>query len=314
MQYVVPSYYQSFACLMGACRHSCCVGWEIDIDEESLARYMSIGGKTGESLKKHIDRTGEVACFRLTEDERCPFLNRDGLCDLIIAEGEDILCQICADHPRFRNFFSDRTEIGLGLCCEAAGRLILTHTDPVQPVVIDEDGFPDEADEAEQALTALRDRLTVIMQNRAQTVSERVSLMLDTAGIALPETDYVHWADVLLSLERLDSAWTDRLAELKRLPCTMDAPASPEWEIAFEQLMVYLLFRHLPAALIDGDIAGRIAYSALMWRILRRLCAVHMALHGGVTIDDLIELCRLYSSEIEYSDENITAILDALNE
>lgn len=314
MLYFAPSYYKSFACLMGACRHSCCVGWEIDIDEDSLARYTSLGGTTGEKLCQNIDRTGEAACFRLTEDERCPFLNRDGLCELIIAEGEDILCQICADHPRFRNFFSDRTEIGLGLCCEAAGRLILTHREPVRMVLIDEDDVPGETDGDEQALLILRDRLTAVMQDRTQPVTERVHSMLKNAGLSLPEIDFTHWADELLDLERLDAAWTDRLTELKTVPCTSDAPASPEWEIAFEQLMVYLLFRHLPAALDDGDITGHIAYSTLVWRILRRMCAIHLTLHGSVSLDDFIELCRLYSSEIEYSDENLSAILNRLNE
>ena len=33
---VYPDYYSAFRCIAGACKHSCCIGWEIDIDEESL--------------------------------------------------------------------------------------------------------------------------------------------------------------------------------------------------------------------------------------------------------------------------------------
>ena len=72
-------------------------------------------GETGKRLWENIDESGETACFRMAEGERCPFLNGDGLCDLILAEGPDILCQICTDHPRFRNFYADREEIGLGM-------------------------------------------------------------------------------------------------------------------------------------------------------------------------------------------------------
>ena len=37
MLYVRPDFYDDFHCLAAACRHSCCVGWEIDVDEDSLA-------------------------------------------------------------------------------------------------------------------------------------------------------------------------------------------------------------------------------------------------------------------------------------
>ena len=39
MKHLYPSYYGRFACLMGECRHSCCIGWEIDVDDGALARY-----------------------------------------------------------------------------------------------------------------------------------------------------------------------------------------------------------------------------------------------------------------------------------
>ncbi len=311
---IAPSYYKSFSCLAGACMHSCCIGWEIDIDEDSLARYRTTGGEIGKRLRESIDESGETACFRLTEGERCPFLNRDGLCDLIIAEGEESLCQICADHPRFRNFFSDRTEIGLGLCCEEAGRLILTHEAPAALEIIEDDGLPGEPEEEESALLALRASLTGIMQDRSRPVSVRVQAVLDAAGINLPEIDFRLWADALLPLERLDEAWGERLNEMKSVSAPDAVPDTTEWEIAFEQLMVYLLYRHLPAALEDGDLTGRVAYAALIWKLLRRMCAVHKTLHGRIGMDSLIELCRMYSSEIEYSDENMAAILEALYE
>ena len=127
-----PDYYPHFRCIADACRHSCCVGWEIDIDPDTRAAYAAVGGDIGAKLADEIDDSTDPAHFRLTADERCPFLRNDGLCELILTLGEDSLCQICADHPRFRNFFSGRTELGLGLCCEAAGALILSQPAPMQ--------------------------------------------------------------------------------------------------------------------------------------------------------------------------------------
>ena len=31
----VPDYFKEFSCIAGACKDSCCLGWEIDIDEDS---------------------------------------------------------------------------------------------------------------------------------------------------------------------------------------------------------------------------------------------------------------------------------------
>ena len=76
-------------------------------------------------LKSNIEFC-EIPHFKLGVNERCPFLNNNGLCDIIINLGEDMLCQICSDHPRFRNFYECFTEIGLGLTCEAAAKIILT--------------------------------------------------------------------------------------------------------------------------------------------------------------------------------------------
>ena len=123
MKLIAPDYYPQFRCIADKCRHSCCIGWEIDIDPETRETYRRVPGPFGERLNAAIE-DGEVSTFRLGKGERCPMLNASGLCDLITALGEGALCQICADHPRFRSYFSDRTELGLGLCCEEAARLV----------------------------------------------------------------------------------------------------------------------------------------------------------------------------------------------
>ena len=32
MKIIAPNYYPAFRCIADKCRHSCCIGWEIDID------------------------------------------------------------------------------------------------------------------------------------------------------------------------------------------------------------------------------------------------------------------------------------------
>lgn len=292
MKLIVPDYYPEFHCIAGACQHSCCIGWEIDVDEDSMQRFLRVEGALGDRLRASIDQ--ENGCFRLGEGERCPFLNQEGLCDLIIGLGEDCLCQICADHPRFRNFLSGRTEMGLGLCCEAAAELILTRQQPMGFLTLEEG----EDDPADAPFLAFRDKLLAIVQDRRLPMVQRVEQMLHTCGIALT-VDYAHWAGFLLDLERLDDRWAQVLQRLHE----PQQPIDPRWEIPLEQLLAYLLFRHLAGALEDGDLQGRVAYCALVWHLLRRMLR-----------DDLIELARLYSSEIEYSDENLDAMLEEIDE
>ena len=304
MKYVRPDYFDRFECIKGDCRHSCCTGWEIDIDDESYERFLNVPGELGNRLKSAISKGADGPYFAMRADGRCPFLNDDGLCDLILGLGKDSLCQICADHPRFRNFFSDREEIGLGLCCEAAGRLILSNTDQVR--LLEEGEEELTTDEAE--LLSIRQELMEIVQNRSRSVNERVERMLAYAELEL-EADLQKWAAFLMTLEHLEDVWPRRLAQLAsaaEIPLLIETEES---EAAFEQLMVYLLCRHLPAALEDDDLAGHILCCVLIWRIIRALAALE-----GFSMESMVEICREYSAEIEYSDENIGAILDRLAE
>ena len=131
--------------------------------------------------------------------------------------------------------------------------------------------------------------------------------------MSIPEKTQAEWAEIYLALERLDNGWTDILQEWKETDIT-DAPAldTKEWEVAFEQLLVYFLYRQLPFALDDGEYEGRAVFCVLCYRIIRDLCRVHAALHGNVSLDTLVDIARQYSAEIEYSDENVDILLDVL--
>ena len=309
---VYPDYYPQFHCIADRCRHNCCIGWEIDVDEESLDAYRKIGGAMGERLAKHIALDGDSPHFILGAHERCPFLNGQNLCDLILYGGEGMLCQICTDHPRYRSFFSERTEIGAGLCCEEAARLILTKKDKTTLLVTGEGTLEEE----ETALLALRDRLFAAAQERKKPIFQRMEDVLALCGTALPELPLAQWAAFYLSLERMDEAWTAILEDLRahadELPLDAFAAHMRGRETEYEQLLVYFLYRHVPTALDDGDVGSKATFAAASVRLLYALGALHFKLHGDFTVDDQIELCRLYSAEVEYSDDNLNALFDAL--
>ena len=308
MQQVYPNYYPRFHCIADACCHSCCVGWEIDVDAETLKKYRGIGGELGKELKKNITR-GKTPHFKLSDGERCPFLNEDNLCELILHGGEELLCQICADHPRFRNFFSDHTEIGLGLCCEEAARLILSQREKVTFISVGEVKL---LDSEESELLALRDELFALAQDRSIPTAAREDAILRRVGAVLPERSAREWAAFYLSLERMDKAWTALLQDLDDADDAAFTAYMQPREMEYEQLLCYFLYRHMSAALDDGDVSGKAAFAVLSTRFLRQLGAWQYWKTGRFTRDDQIELARLYSAEIEYSQENLDALFDEL--
>ncbi|MBO5797229.1 MAG: flagellin lysine-N-methylase [Clostridia bacterium] len=279
MKQVMPAYYPAFRCVAEQCRHNCCIGWEIDIDADTYALYQEVPGDFGRRLGEGI-APGEPPTFRLDGAERCVFLNDRGLCDIISTLGEEALCDICREHPRFYNEFTDRLEMGLGLCCEEAARLIVNRREPVT--------FLEEGEETptpeEAAFFAARSRAIETLQDRTRPLMERIAALCP-ADTRTP----AQWAAVYRDLERLDGAWDGDLDRLAAQPVF----SIPD-EVTFEQLAVYFLYRHLK----PEDFARRLAFSL-------HAAAVIVTLGGEVA-----DTARRYSAEVEYSDENIDCLLD----
>ncbi len=287
-----PDYYDDFACIAGACRHNCCIGWEIDIDDESLDKYANTEGALRGKLRDGI-ALEPCAHFVLSAEERCPFLNGDNLCELILQGGDAMLCQICRDHPRFYNDVYGITEKGVGLCCEAAAKLVLTKTAPVR-LVSDDGTFPQNAFYRE------RDALLAVLQNRRMSLDERMERVLERVGVSSP-IEKADWVSVYKALERLDRAWEERLNGVDCL--CKDIP--PQLETACEQLLCYFLYRHSGGASEEFLFRECVQFAVLSCRVIVTLCR-------SCSVEELVEVARMYSSEIEYSDENVDILFEKL--
>lgn len=293
MAMYAPDYYSEFKCINKYCKHNCCIGWEIDIDDETYEKYKSQKGDFGDRLKKSIS-DGVQPHFTLKDNDRCPFLNDENLCDIIINMGEDSLCQICSDHPRFRNFFPEREEIGLGLCCEAAADLIINRTKKFKLL-------PLNAEENDDDFFTTRQNIFEIITDRNIKISERIEKLISEFDIKLSSKSLRQWADIYLGLERLDTAWDFQLNILKNsnyqithLPDNIELP--------LEQLLAYFIFRHLSEGYYDGNVKGRISFAVLSTSVIANI-------YKGSDLS-LEEVARMYSAEIEYSDENTQFLID----
>lgn len=180
MKYHKPSFFDQFKCIGSACTDTCCAGWEIEVDETTAQGYLAEKGAFGDRLRREIGSEPGEYFFKL-KNNRCPFLNKENLCDIFINLGEDRLCDICREHPRFYNWFGDYTEVGLGLCCEEAERLLFSDSKPltfVEEVHTDaSDLLDDESEECEQMLEE-RKAIFTILQNRKKNIGARLKRLL----------------------------------------------------------------------------------------------------------------------------------------
>ena len=150
--------------------------------------------------------------------------------------------------------------------------------------------------------------MTATMMVDTELTPERLKKLENKLYFPLPGPASA-FVPFLLSLERLDENWSKQLDLLTR--CT-PVPLTQAWDVPLEQLLVYLLYRHVPAAMEDGEADARLAFCIFICRLVMDMMGCRLAADGAFTLDDFCDLARMYSGEIEYSDENLFALFDAL--
>ncbi len=294
MELWVPTYYRKFKCIADRCTHSCCVGWEIDVDARTLARYRALPDELGARICASIAEEGDGAHFVLSAGERCPHLAANGLCNIICELGEGYLCDICAEHPRFYNEVNGRMECGLGAACEAAAELILAACDYITMECIEgEDDVQMRETGADFDAAAWRTALFGLLSGKG-TLSARLQAI--AARFATPVIlSEAARRELLDSLEYLDKRSRQRFLACGAAPATDAA-----YEAIGERFLAYLVYRHASAATNEREFRAAVAMALFLERLLAALVC-----EQGVSA---IEGARLLSTEIEYCEENTDAI------
>ena len=174
MKLYAPKYYEKFKCIADKCKHSCCIGWEIDIDKLTLNKYNSLCNSYTTQIKNSIDFS-DSPYFKLKDNGNCCHLNEEGLCNIIFNCGEDYLCDVCREHPRFYNFTNWGKEVGIGMSCEAACEIILNsdHFDEfIEVTKIDGD-----VDICEYDATIDRRVIFSILKNHSLSIEDKVEMI-----------------------------------------------------------------------------------------------------------------------------------------
>jgi len=301
MKLYAPTYYQNFTCIADKCRHSCCIGWEIDVDDHTMQVYNTLTEGYGQIIKDSIDLE-DTPHFRLCEGDRCPHLDEAGLCRIITNLGEGYLCHICREHPRFYNDTNYGKEVGLGMACEEACRLILSTENYEDMIELGEiDGQVDPID-----FDALHHRAQIyaILSDCSLLYTERLRMIADACGVSLSVKSDGEWRELLDSLEYLDEAHRALFSVY-----LSDSSTPKALEKYLERGLAYFIYRHGAAAWDKEDFRRAMGLALFCERLIASVANAE----GVCDLAGLIEVARVVSEELEYSEENTEEIKAAFD-
>ena len=318
---IKPDFYDSFKCIADKCTDSCCIGWEIDVDETALEKYNALQSPLGDEIRSQITEAEDGGyCFKLAEKERCPFLNKDNLCDIIIKCGESFLCDICREHPRFYEWFVGVTECGLGLCCEEVCRILLENDEPFS-LIEESDGeeiiLETKEDIAESDyyifLSAFRDKLFEILFNKDSNFEDKLVKILskteDFCGEKIKISNYKNSLELYKKTEPINENWTGFINDLSDksesvLKVEKDFQDQTNGDMLYSKILAYILYRHFTKAVFDNSIKERICFAVESVRFIY-LCDMKTYYEKGeLILRDRIENLKNWSKQVEYSEEN----------
>ncbi len=129
MQIVKPDYYDRFNCQTASCKFTCCQDWTITVDEKTREAWkrMCPPPETKpclSNLSEYTQRQIENYSIKLNENRKCPFLNENRLCRLVLNYGEECLSETCHTFPREKHELSNRTEYTLSVGCQRVLELL----------------------------------------------------------------------------------------------------------------------------------------------------------------------------------------------
>ncbi len=297
MKLYAPKYYKDFKCIADKCVHSCCIGWEIDIDSQAFEKYKNLFQGYGKNIINSIDMA-ETPHFRLCQGEKCPHLNQKGLCEIILNFGEDYLCHICREHPRFYNHLPRHMEVGIGMACEEAARIILSSDNYGELAEIDNaegEEYPCDFD-----VLFHRSRIYGVLQDESAEYNAKLQFIYDDYGVSPRAYGDEAWHRLIEDLEYLDE-------DHKRLflSYSSDIKVDKRWEKQLERALAYFIFRHCSNAFDEHEFCSALGFCLFCERLLASL----MAAKRVESASDIITLARIISEELEYSEDNTYAIM-----
>lgn len=328
MRYIKTKDFDEFRCIAGECPESCCLSWQIVIDDESLVKYSEMKGDFANRLKNSIDWLEN--CF-MQYNGRCALLNDEGYCDLQLEKGEEALCDTCDQYPRHMEDFEGVREYSLSLSCPEAARVYCENLMEVEFSEYEDDEEDEDFEEFDYMLysnlTAAREDLFAIIKDRKVSLLKRMEKVLryvrlfqkyydeedydSLAAISASDAEQEAWVwkddlahfKELFELEHLREGFTDILNASYEFWYGKDIKIldelSEEESRAGENILMVLIYTYFCGAVYDDMIFSKAAIAVYM---VRWIIMLHRAAGDGMKLSEMVyRVCR----EIEHSDNNL---------
>ena len=337
MKIKMPAYCKDFRCIADKCQDNCCIGWEIDIDSSTAEYYKTVGGSFGCKLRSNIT-CGDSSSFIL-DGERCPFLNGHNLCEIIINLGENKLCQICRDHPRYFEWFADTKEGGIGLCCEEAARLIVTNKNKfaVYESGCDDEGCDDYEEDLYSMLSFARDEMIATLENDSLTLKERLTLVVGYAfeiqfmmdnyqfdktriksqyPAVMCESDVKGFLEAFKNLEPIDNNWLEYLQNLIDSSDALNniTLENKDTDLYLKNIAIYFIWRYFLKGVYDEEILSKVLFMAMSVAMIKLMYKKAVLSGEALSAEVCSMLAKNYSKETEYSEENLELLCNMVYE
>ncbi len=232
----------------------------------------------------------------MCSDGRCPHLDKRGLCKIIINEGEEYLSEICREHPRFYNESSRGVEVGLGMACEEAARIILSSDAYYNFEVVGE--IEGECESAEFDAIGETRRLFGLLSSN-ESYPARLARIYEEWGVSPDRLSNGEWRELLSGFEYLDAAHADMLSVY-----SSEVNSFGDADKLCERALAYFVYRHCAAARDEMDFCASLGLALF----LERLFASVLVREGVKNLDGATRVARIISEELEYSEENTDVI------
>lgn len=267
MKIVKPTFYKNFKCIAGDCPDSCCQGWEVDADSDSLEYYKTLDNSL--EIKKRIDFVlskdeFDNTIFTLAPKKRCPFLNDENLCDMHIAIGGEHTPYTCRTFPRFIYDFGATREIGISFSCPVASDMMYNTESFDFETEVNSD-LPTLNDiDAEKYFLLYKGRAEAykIAKDKNKSIRERLNNLLDL-GVLLQEKlfpydeggDDIAFFDVFKNPELINPEWKEKVENFS-LKQVSDTQSN-------ENILMYFLYKYLMQAVYDDDVLSKIKMAVI---------------------------------------------------
>ena len=290
---IYPTIYHEFQCKADRCENTCCQLWTIDIDEPTAARYHSMTGPLGESLRQAITIDEEGSHFVFSKEQpMCPLLNEKGLCKVVLELGEEGLCDTCHMHPRFYKYIEDLELCGVGLSCEASVELLAkdrTNRELVFTIEDDDNEFgPDERLKLENVFQLLAFDLKPTLFQYTPSPSGKY---------------YKQLLDLYKTTEPIDEAWTTQVNALSKdidqVVTSVKSYVHQQDMSIFNKVYQYILYRQIDM-LADYSFEAIIGYA--------KDGTEYMLMTSAIEGSPLKQIAR-WSQQIEYDEDNVDLLL-----